>query len=124
MNFPKNKWLLAALIWFAAATYGLIFRESTGSHTPAFPHFDKLAHALIFFAQTWLLCKAYLTAQRPLPVCGLLIFALICAVLSEWAQGTFTLTRQADFWDGVADMVGAIAALYLGKTVASAKKIA
>lgn len=122
MNCPKNKWTLAAALWLAASVYGLIFRESTGSHAPPFPHFDKMAHALIFFVQIWLLCKAHLQANRAMPNRALLIFALIYAVLSEWAQAAFTLTRQADLWDGVADMLGASLALYLGNAVYAARK--
>lgn len=119
---PRNKWLLLAIVWLIASIYGLIFRESTGSQAPPFPHFDKMAHVLIFFVQIWLLCKAYLHENRAIPTQKLYIFALIYAAASEWAQGTFTLTRQADIWDVVADMVGASVALYLGNAVFAAKK--
>lgn len=122
MNFPKNKWTLAAIIWLVAGVYGLIFRESTGSNAPPFPHFDKMAHSLLFFVQIWLLCKAHLQANRAIPNRALLIFALVYAGLSEWAQASFTFTRQADFWDGVADMLGASLALYLGNAVYAARK--
>lgn len=113
----KNKWFYLAIIWFVAGIYALIFRESTGKNAPPFPHFDKMAHALLFFAQMWLLAKAFLSEKKPIPMVGFWIFALICAVASELGQHFFTLTRQADFWDGVADMVGASVAIYLAHSL-------
>ena len=107
-----NKWLLLSVLWLAAGAYALIWREG-GSSAPPFPHFDKLAHAALFFAQFWLLSKVFLTARRSLPVPALLAAALLLAVGSEWAQAAFTVSRQAEVWDGAADMAGAGAALYL-----------
>lgn len=119
---PRNKWLFFSIIWLIASIYSLIFRESTGGQAPPFPHFDKMAHGLIFFVQIWLLCKAHLHENRAIPTQKLFIFALIYAAASEWAQGAFTLTRQADIWDAFADMLGAIVALYLGNVVFAATK--
>ena len=111
MDFPRNKWTAAAVLWFALGVYALIFRENADLGAPPFPHFDKLAHALLFFAQIWLAAKAFLAERRPLPLLGLAVFALLCAGASEWAQGAFTQSRQADIWDVAADMLGAAAAL-------------
>lgn len=107
-----NKWLFLALLWWLAGAYALVWRESADISAPPFPHFDKMAHFFLFFAQTWLLAKIWLTARRTLPVVPLLAFALGNAVASEWAQAVFTVSRQADVWDGMADMAGAAAALY------------
>lgn len=111
MIFPQNKWILASLIWFIASIYALIFRDTPGHSTPPFPHFDKLAHGLLFFAQIWLLAKAYLVASRPIPVRTLLAFALVYAISSETAQSLFTQTRQGDPLDALADIIGASIAL-------------
>ena len=108
-----NKWLFLAILWWLAGAYALIWRESSPMSAPPFPHFDKMAHFFLFFAQTWLLAKIWLSARRTLPIVPLLGFALCNAVASEWAQAVFTVSRQADVWDGVADMIGAAAALYV-----------
>lgn len=113
MNLLKNKWFILASCWFGAAIYGLIFRESAGNPAPPFPHFDKWAHALLFFVQFWLLARMWVAAKKDIPYKSLLCLALLMAVATEWAQAAFTHTRQADVWDGVADMVGASVALYL-----------
>lgn len=108
---PINKWLLCACVWFMAGVYALLIRESSSSDPHFFPHFDKLVHALLFFGQIWLFCKVFLVENRKVPIMILWVLALLCAVGSEWAQGEFTATREADVWDSVADMVGASCAL-------------
>ena len=55
---PLNKFTAAALIWFAAAIYALLFKEG-GNSAPPFPHFDKVGHFGLFFGQAWL-CANYL----------------------------------------------------------------
>lgn len=111
----NNKWLILSIMWFGAGVYALIFREASGNPIPPFPHFDKVAHCLLFFCQIWLLARTWIEAKKRVPEIALLIFALVLAIGSEWAQATFTLTRQADVWDGVADMVGALLALGLAR---------
>ena len=113
MTLPKNKWLAAALLWFIAGIYSLIFRESNSHTAPPFPHFDKIAHAALFFAQTWLLAKAWLAERKPPPIAALFTFALCYAISSEIAQHLFTQTRQGDPLDALADMIGSSIALYL-----------
>lgn len=120
MKLPRNKWLLLAALWFAGGVYSLIFRES-GSGAPPFPHFDKFAHFCLFFAQIWLAAKAFMQDKVRIPYKGLWIFALVVSAASEWAQGVFTLTREASVLDAIADMLGATAALWLANRVQEAK---
>lgn len=116
-----NRWALLAVLWFAAGVYGLIFREA-GSAPPPWPHFDKIAHCGLFFGQFWLLSKVFRAQGRSIPLLPLWLSALLLAVVSEWAQAAFTLTRSADWLDGVADMLGASAALWLAAEVAAARR--
>lgn len=116
MSIFKNKWFSLAILFFLTIIYGLIFRENNDFSIPTFPHLDKVMHCLLFFGQIWLLARGFIYAQRPIPYVHLLIFALVLAIGTEWAQATFTRTRQADFWDGVADMVGASVALLVART--------
>ena len=70
---PRNKWLLLALLWLLAGVYALVLRENdNGSLKAPFAHFDKFVHAALFFAQLWLLAKAWLAEKRPLPLRALL----------------------------------------------------
>lgn len=116
-----NRWLLAAALWFAAGVYGLIFREADGA-PPPIAHFDKIAHAGLFFGQFWLLAKGWRQRGRRIPYVALWLLALLLAGLSEWAQGALTLTRSADWRDAVADMAGASAALWLAWRVSLTRR--
>lgn len=102
---------MLASLWFGAMIWGLIFREAEPNHAPMFPHFDKVVHFLLFFSQFWLLARAFLTAKKSVPYAILWVAALLMAIGTEWAQAALTHTRQADFWDGIADILGASIAL-------------
>ena len=122
MTLPRNKFTALAALWFAAAIYSLLLRESTGG-APPFPNFDKVAHFALFFAQFWLLAKAYMADKRPIPYRGLMIAAVVFAIASECAQAVFTQTREGSFWDAVADVCGAAAALWFARKIEQAKTL-
>lgn len=120
MKLPLNKFTFLAAAWFIGSIYALLFKES-GNTPPPFPNFDKAAHFAMFFAQIWLMAKSFLSEQKPIPYQKLLLFALLYAVSGEWAQATFTSTREGTVGDGIADMLGAASALWLAKKVETAK---
>lgn len=122
MTLPRNKFTALAAMWFAAVVYSLLLRESDGS-VPPFPNFDKVAHFALFFAQFWLLAKAYAAAGRPLPYRGLMIAASVFAVASECAQALFTETREGSAADAAADVLGAAAALWFARKIGQAKSL-
>ncbi len=115
---PLNKWSAAAALWFAAGIYALFFHRSSGSLP--FPHFDKWVHFLLFFAQMWLLCKAWLHHRRRIPVLMLVFFGGLYAMATEIIQH-FLPGRDGDVWDCVADMAGVCAALYCANGVQAAR---
>ncbi|WP_409044702.1 VanZ family protein [Mannheimia haemolytica] len=109
-----NKYALLAIFWFIIGIYALLFRESTND-IPPFPHFDKVSHFALFFIQIWLSANAFIRSKKGIPYFGLIIFALLYAFTSEWAQATFTSTREGSWLDGLADMLGASLSLLLVK---------
>lgn len=111
MMLLKNKWFWTAFIWFLLGIYTLLFREQNTHAAPPFPHFDKVLHLCLFFAQTWLNAKIWMSQSRRVPYWGLGIFGLCYALSSEWAQHFFTQTRNGDFYDVVADLMGVLLAL-------------
>lgn len=113
---PRNKWLLLAAVWFVVIWVGLLRNNLGNDMPPMFPHFDKFAHCALFFAQIWLLARAWLAQQQRPPYLFLAIFALLFAAGSEIAQALFT-QRTGDVWDMVADLVGASLALLLARNV-------
>lgn len=121
MKLPTNQFMALSALWFVAGIYALLFRES-GQTPPPFPHFDKVAHFSLFFAQIWLLAKAFMQAKQDIPYRGLMIFALIYAISSECAQAMFTLTREGTVADGIADILGCLSALWFAHQTKVAKQ--
>ena len=117
---PLNKFTVAALIWFVAAIYALLFKEGGNSALP-FPHFDKVGHFGLFFVQAWLCAKIFIQENRNIPYKGILFAALLFAVGSELAQAFLTATRQGSIADGIADMAGTVVALWFAAKVKAAK---
>jgi len=118
---PLNKFTAAALIWFAAAIYALLFKEG-GNSAPPFPHFDKVGHFGLFFGQAWLCAKIFIQDNRTIPYKGILFAALLFAIGSELAQAFLTATRQGSIADGIADMAGAGAGPWVVGKKKKAKK--
>lgn len=121
MPLPINKFSLLAALWLAAGIYSLLFREAEGG-VPPFPHFDKVAHFALFFGQFWLAAKAYIQASRPIPYRTLLTLGLIFAAASEYAQASFTTTRQGTVGDGIADLLGCSVALWVAAKQLQARR--
>ena len=119
MKLPSNRYTFFAVLWFFAGVYFLLLRDSGGA--PPFPHFDKVAHFALFFAQTWLLARAFVAGGLPIPHRILFSLALLFAVGSETAQAVWTTTREGSLADVAADLLGTVAALWLAGKVQKAK---
>lgn len=114
-----NKWLLIAIVWFLASIYFLFFKSS-GTPVPI-PQFDKICHFGLFFGQFWLMAKACFSAGFTISQRLLLISAIIWAATSEVIQALFT-TRNGDIMDAIADLSGAILALWLAQQIQTARR--
>lgn len=95
--------------WIAlwAAGWGLSVLLSLGPPMPAavpmFPHADKLNHALAYGALAWWAMGCFASGVgRRRALLGLLVLGAVM----EWAQGAFTVDRQRDALDVVANAVG------------------
>lgn len=117
----SKKYLFLSLAWFLATIFALFF--SPQSHEPPpFAHFDKWVHFALFFGQAWLLAKIFLTAEKKIPFFLIASLCIVWAIGSEFLQATLTLTRNGDYLDMAADIVGVLVALFLAKQVSTAKK--
>lgn len=115
MKLPRNRFSLLSALWFAGGIYSLLFKAAETA-PPPFPHFDKVAHLALFFAQIWLLTKAFRTDNRPIPYRSLMVFAFCFAVVSECAQEWLTETRTGSLGDIFADLTGALLALFAARS--------
>ena len=110
-----NRYAIYACAWFVLSAYGFFMRPPSIG-VPLFPHFDKFVHFALFFGQLWLVARAYTSQMRPVNNALWLSLALIWAIAIELIQNTLP-NRSADVWDAVADMAGALCALYIAHKV-------
>lgn len=101
-------------------------RFFSAAHTPlpAFPGFDKLAHALLYLALT----AAYLQALPPEPqrspaaVLRTALAASLYGLLMELCQKSFTRSRSLDPLDALANALGAFGCALLCLALARRRK--
>lgn len=107
-----KKWAMLALIWLILLTYALLLKPT--GNVPKIPNADKFAHFGLFFGQFWFFGRSLIVLSLKTYWTIGIILALFLAISSEILQG-LTGYRSMEFFDGVADMVGAILALWTVK---------
>jgi hypothetical protein len=98
----RGAWLaLWAVGWIVCVVLSL--GPAVPGAVPLFPHADKLNHALAYAALAWwaMGCFASTAGRR-----RALLSLLMLGAAMEWAQGAFTVDRQRDGLDLVANAVG------------------
>jgi len=98
----RGAWLaLWALGWIVCVVLSL--GPAVPGAVPLFPHADKLNHAMAYAALAWwaMGCFATTAGRR-----RALLSLLVLGAAMEWAQGAFTVDRQRDGLDLVANVVG------------------
>lgn len=108
---PKIKLFVPAVIWFFIVFYLLIMSGKKIPHNGIFsiPNFDKFVHASLFGMQVLLACFPFVrsnTASKALFL-KITIAAVLYGIAMEFVQKYFTTDRAFDFWDMLADAVGA-----------------
>lgn len=110
MSKLNKKWAIFALLWFLLLIYALLLKPT--GNMPKIPNADKFAHFGLFFGQFWFVGRSLIAlSPKKYWVIGVGL-ALILAIGSELLQG-LTGYRSMEFFDGVADMMGAVGALWL-----------
>ncbi|MCO6504802.1 MAG: VanZ family protein [Snodgrassella sp.] len=114
----SNKWFFLSVVWFIASIYSLFF--ASGNHLSSIRHFDKICHCGLFFGQFWLLCKICLSNGIHIPIRAFLAFALLWACTSEVIQLQLP-KRNGDILDAIADLLGAVCAIWIAKKIQLAR---
>lgn len=94
-------WLFISLI-----TFLLLVEQNTSP--PIFPYADKVIHAIIFAALTFVGYFAYTKYQNRL-YWGIVIYGAVIEVL----QGVYTQTRHASIGDWIANIIGVLLCVIL-----------
>lgn len=110
MSKLNKKWAIFALLWFLLLMYALLLKPT--GNAPKIPNADKFGHFGLFFGQFWLIGRSMLALPIKIHWAIGIILALVLAIGSELLQG-LTGYRSMELFDGVADMMGAVVALWL-----------
>jgi VanZ family protein len=95
--------LVYAIVWTLIIFIGCSLPGKDLPKLSLFQHTDKLVHFIFFaiFTYLWIWVKPY---KKPI----ILAFAIAYGILLECYQLLFVKGRSFDFWDIVADSIGAI----------------
>ncbi|WP_268848769.1 VanZ family protein [Flavobacterium aestivum] len=112
---PKFLLFVIALFWTGIVAYFCLV-ESSEIPTIDIPNLDKCIHTFFHFVFTlvWFL---YLRKQLQYsnvirPLFYSFLFSLIFGIIIEFLQQLCTTTRSADFFDFIANAIGALLALF------------
>jgi len=74
------------------------------------PHLDKPGHAIFYAVFCFLWCVALLQRKSPHRQAGIyvLVFAGIYGIVIEYLQAYFSMGRQFEVWDIIANIGGAV----------------
>lgn len=98
----RGAWIALWVAGWAIAVVLSLAPPLPGS-VPLFPHADKLNHSLAYGALAWWAMGCFASSDgRRRALLGLLVLG----AAMEWAQGAFTVDRQRDALDIVANAIG------------------
>lgn len=106
-----------AFIWSIIMLILLVAPSSAAPSVALFPGFDKLVHCGIFFVFTTFLLKGSIVHAKPREskwktIIISLIISVVFAFGTEALQLYLTSSRNGDWWDVFADLVGSGMALF------------
>ena len=104
----KRKHLLL-LIWYAIIIWGSLTPNKKLPNVQLFPHFDKIAHFVLYFSLTILLIPVNLNKTKYLRS-YIIAFLISCftGVIFEFLQFYTHAGRTASLYDAISNTVGAI----------------
>ena len=112
---PKFLLFIIALLWTGIVAYFCLV-ESSEIPTINIANLDKWIHTFFHFVFTlvwFLFLRKQLQYNNVIkPLFYSLLFSLIFGILIEFMQQLFTTTRSGDFFDFIANAIGAILALF------------
>jgi VanZ family protein len=114
LNARLLKSFVPALVWVAVITILCLMPgdDLPGRGLFGIPHFDKIAHAGLYFILAILLVTPLKSAGLPvIPV--IMAFSLLLGGGMELLQDYFTTSRSGSWFDLIADLTGAFSGLVI-----------
>ena len=108
----ERKFIFIAVVWTVLITFlSLISMIATPSFMMKLPLKDKIVHFLFYFilVTLWSFSFNHKTFQLRLKI---LVGAIFYGIIIEILQDTITVSRTADFFDVIANSLGALIAFF------------
>jgi VanZ family protein len=117
---PNKLWFWLAATWTLFIV--IMCLKPAGSETiVSFRNADKIAHFSFYFVFVVLWYKFLsLLQSKYFKNYFVIIIAIVFSILIEIAQKTFTNSRQGDFWDVLANSVGALVGFFAVSKISKA----
>jgi VanZ family protein len=119
---PNKYSSFIALFW----TIGIIFmslKAPSIAQRVYFENADKLVHFTFYFGFVllWFRYFFYKKYTQSNFIFFLVIFSVLLGISLELIQGYFTTTRQADFWDVLANTLGSLCGILVSNLIFNQK---
>ncbi|WP_379812223.1 VanZ family protein [Flavobacterium chuncheonense] len=109
----ERKYFLIAIIWTLSITALSLISLEGRTPSLAFKNTDKVVHALFYFFFTFFWSRACKNKK----VILIMLLAVLYGIVIEVLQTTITATREADFYDVLANSLGAFLAMLVLKVI-------
>lgn len=109
-HLSATHWRVLAVIVIALVWIGSLW-PTLNVPTVRFAHADKVQHFLAYAVIAFLLCRGW-------PRLGnhwLWVIAVLCGGAAEIGQALFTTVRHPDWWDMLANALGAVAGVLVAR---------
>lgn len=114
LSEPNKYSFWTAFFWTLLILF-LSFRSTSNIPNIDIPNIDKVVHFMFYFVFVflWYRYLFYIKKTENKHAFLLVLMAVVVGVLIELGQGCFTLTRQADVFDVIANSLGSIGGIFI-----------
>lgn len=113
LSAPNKKSFWTAFFWTFLILV-LSLKNPTKLPNISITNIDKIVHFMFYFVFVFLWYRYLVFSQKTATSSKivLVLTSVALGALIEWAQGYFTQTRQADWYDIIANTIGSLVGIY------------
>jgi len=109
LSEPNKNSFWSAFFW-TLLIFFLSFKSPSNFPNITIPNIDKVVHFVFYFVFVflWYRFLFFIKKTKMIHLFLLVVVAIMIGIMIEFGQGYFTITRQADVFDVVANSLGSI----------------
>lgn len=123
LSEPNKNSFWTAFLWTLLILF-LSFKSPSKLPNITIPNADKVVHFMFYFVFVVLWCRYlfFLKKTKMIHFILLVAVAVIVGILIEIGQGYFTINRQADIYDAIANSLGSIVGVFISSVLLNKEK--